>query len=312
MKAMARKREATARTERGDSRCLLILGCGYVGEALAAAWQARGGRVAGVVRDAAHAARLKRAGIEAVAAASPPDAPEALLAGTAIVVDSIPLARQGAALRATQPDWLPELARRMPRLEQAVYLSSTGVYGDAGGAWVDETTPCRPQSARGIERLRAERAWLDSGLPAEVFRLAGIYGPGRNILARLRAGDYRAVRWQPPRFSNRIHVDDIVAALLAASARPRPGRIVNLADDLPYPHADYARELAAAIGAPPPVLLSPDEATRILSPAALDFFRDDKRVSNRLLRRELLPRLTWPDFRAALARRGAAFGEADA
>ncbi|MDX8401083.1 MAG: SDR family NAD(P)-dependent oxidoreductase, partial [Mariprofundaceae bacterium] len=189
--------------------------------------------------------------------------------------------------------------------------STTGVYGDAGGAWVDETTPCRPSSPRGLERLRAERAWLDSGLPAEIFRLAGIYGPGRNILKRLRAGGYRAVRWQPPRWSNRIHVDDILAALLAAIARPRPRRIVNLADDLPYPHADYACELAEAIGAPRPELIAPDEAARLLSPAALDFFRDDKRVRNRLLHRELLPELRYPDFRAALADRTAAFGDAD-
>jgi len=166
---------------------------------------------------------------------------------------------------------------------------------------VDESFPCEPASARGRARLAAERAWLASGLPAEVFRLAGIYGPGRNLVARLRAGGYKAVRWSPPRWSNRIHVDDIVAVLLAAMEAPRPGRIVNLADDAPMPHADYVCELARLIGAPEPILLSPEQAARELSPAALEFFRDSKRVRNTRLHAELLPQLRYPDFRAGLA-----------
>ncbi|MDQ7012202.1 MAG: SDR family NAD(P)-dependent oxidoreductase, partial [Mariprofundaceae bacterium] len=182
----------------------------------------------------------------------------------------------------------------------AGYLSTTGVYGDAGGAWVDETWECRPTSQRGIERLKAERAWLDSGLPVEIFRLAGIYGPERNIIGKLRAGGYKAVRWQPPHFSGRIHVDDIIAALMAAMRRPRPGRIVNVADDEPLPHERYVSELAAMVGAPAPILLTPEEGRRELSAAVLDFFSDNKRIANRLLHRELLPSLKYPNFRTAV------------
>jgi len=279
----------------------LILGCGYVGERLAKACLARGVRVVGTTRSRERAAALEQAGIEAVVTDSPADLPAGLPESVDALVDSIPLSRDGHGMHASQSQWLPLLAPRLTGLRWAAYLSTTGVYGDAGGAWIDETHACNPASARGLERLKAESAWLESGLPAEVFRLAGIYGPGRNILERLRAGGYRAVAWQPPHYSSRIHVDDIVAALLAAMAKRRPGRIVNLADDLPLPHADYVSELARLIGAPQPELLSPEQGEAQLSPAALSFFRDNKRVSNRLLHQELLPELQYPDFRAGQA-----------
>ncbi|RMH50720.1 MAG: hypothetical protein D6682_06390 [Zetaproteobacteria bacterium] len=134
----------------------------------------------------------------------------------------------------------------------------------------------------------------------ELFRISGIYGPGRNLIERLRRGGYVAVAWDPPRYANRIHVDDLVEGVVAAIARPRPGRVVNLTDDLPSPHADYVRALARAAGAPDPLVLAPEEARRRLSPDYLAFFRANRRVSNRLLHRELLPRLRYPSFRAAL------------
>lgn len=141
---------------------------------------------------------------------------------------------------------------------------------------------------------------MKSGLPAEVFRIAGIYGPERNILPRLMAGNYRAVKWDPPHYSSRIHVDDIVAAIVAAMVHPRAGRIVNLSDDLPLPHEEYVQELAAMIGAPEPLILSPEEGAAQMPPAALDFFRDNKRVSNRLMHEELLSQLHYPNFRSAV------------
>ncbi|MFQ5345655.1 MAG: SDR family oxidoreductase [Mariprofundus sp.] len=279
---------------------LLILGCGYVGEKLAKACLAEGIRVAGTTRSKERARQLQEKGFEVVPAASPDVIPEAWLASADAVLDSIPLTRNEGDMYASQPRWLPELAPKLSSVGWAGYLSSTGVYGDAGGAWVDESTVCKPSSVRGAERLKAESAWLQSGLPAEVFRLAGIYGPERNILGRLRAGAYRAVQWQPPHYSSRIHVDDIVAALMAAMNKPEPGRIVNLADDLPLPHADYVMELARLIDAPAPELLSESEGEKLLSAAALEFFRDNKRVSNQLLHRVLLPELKYPDFRAGL------------
>ena len=284
-----------------DIRHLLVLGCGYVGERLASTALARGMRVTGTTRSPERAGTLGGAGIDAVVAASPLELPDELLADCDGILDSIPLHQSEKGLRAPQSDWLPALAPRMRHMRWAGYLSTTGVYGDAGGAWVDESSPCHPHSARGIGRLEAEAAWRDSGLPAEVFRIAGIYGPGRNLIGRLRQGGYRAAAWQPPHWSSRIHVDDIVAALLVAMGLPRPGRVVNLADDCPLPHADYVSELARMVGAPPPEILDAERAERELPPAALAFFRDNKRVCNRLLHRELLPSLRYPSFREGIA-----------
>ncbi|MFQ5519104.1 MAG: NAD-dependent epimerase/dehydratase family protein, partial [Mariprofundus sp.] len=210
-------------------QCLLILGCGYVGGKLAQACLAQGMRVIGVTRSRERADSLQRLGIEAVVAASPADLSRELLAAVDAVVDSIPLSRHEQFMHAGQLEWLPQLAPNLSHIRWAAYLSTTGVYGDADGAWVDESWPCKPTSARGIERLKAEQAWLQSGLAAEVFRLAGIYGPERNIMARLKGGAYKAVQWQPAHYSSRIHVDDIVAALMAAMRKPKAGRIVNLA-----------------------------------------------------------------------------------
>ena len=280
---------------------LLILGCGYVGERLAHACLAAGMQVSATTRSAERADALQAAGISTLQLDTPGQLPDKLLRRVDAVLDSIPLQRSGTAMQASQPQWLPELSGRLPQLQWAGYLSATSVYGDAGGAWVSESDVCQPASERGQQRLLAEQAWLNaSALPAEVFRLAGIYGPERNICARLLAGGYQAVQWSPAHWSNRIHVDDIVAALLAAMQQPRPGRIVNLADDEPLSHADYVCALAAMIGAPKPQLLTPEQGERQLSPMALAFFRDNKRISNRLLHRELLPVLQYPSFRDAV------------
>ncbi len=284
-----------------DIRKLLILGCGYIGTRLAKACLDNGMHVIGISRNAEGAEELRSSGIEPLVAADPSQIPADVYKQADAVLDSIPLERSEAGLTAGQPHWLPVVAGHLRHVQWAGYLSTTGVYGDAGGAWVDETSTCNPTSQRGIERLKAERAWLNSELPAEVFRLAGIYGPGRNIIPRLKAGGYKVVQWNPPHYSSRIHVDDIVAAVMAAMQKPRPGRIVNVADDAPLPHADYVTELAAMIGAPEPVMLTPEEGEKQLSPAALDFFRDNKRVSNRLLHAELLPELKYPSFRDAVS-----------
>ncbi len=254
-------------------------------------------RVIGTVRSRERAEDLATLDIEPVIINQPTDIPDAVLAEVEAVLDSIPLEQTDAGLKAGQPCWVSMLASKMPNIHWAGYLSSTGVYGDAKGAWVDESWPCIPTSQRGRERLLAEKVWLESTLPAEVFRLAGIYGPGRNIVSRLKAGGYKAVHWHPPRFSSRIHVNDIVAALLAAMDKPRPGRIVNVADDMPLPHDKYVCDLAHLVHAPDPVILTPEEGEQELSPSVLNFFKDNKKVSNRLLHHELLSTLEYPDFR---------------
>ena len=280
-----------------DKRHLLILGCGYVGERLAHVCVTEGIKVTATTRNEARADELRAEGISAVVADSPVSLSDELLEQCDAVLDSIPLTRDESGMHASQLQWLTEIAPKLNKLKWAGYLSTTGVYGDADGVWVDESWACNPSSPRGSERLKAENAWLNSGLPAEVFRIAGIYGPERNILSRLRASGYQAVQWEPPHYSSRIHVDDIVDALMAAMQKPRAGRIMNLADDEPLPHADYVIAVAAMLGAPTPEVLTPEEGERLLSPAMLDFFRDNKKVSNRLLHTELLESLKYPNFR---------------
>ncbi|RLL50809.1 SDR family oxidoreductase [Mariprofundus sp. EBB-1] len=279
---------------------MLILGCGYVGEKLAMACLADGMQVFATTRNQERAIALDKRGIASYVVSSPADLPDALLASVDAVLDSIPLSRDEQGMHASQLQWLPLIVDKCSTLRWAAYLSTTGVYGDAEGAWVDESWVCKPTSARGSQRLLAEQAWLQSLLPAEVFRLAGIYGPERNMFARLKAGNYKAVEWHPAHYSSRIHIDDIVAALMAAMQNPRSGRVLNLADDLPLPHAEYVCEVAKLIGAPEPVILTEEEGEQQLSPSVLSFFQDNKKVSNRLLHKELLSQLKYPDFRDAL------------
>jgi len=279
---------------------ILILGCGYVGEKLAIACMSEGIQVIATTRDPKRAIVLDQLGIKSYVVSSPAELPDALLALVDVLLDSIPLSRDGQGMHASQLQWLPELGDKCSNLRWAGYLSTTGVYGDAEGAWVDESWSCQPTSARGSQRLLAEQAWLQSPLPAEVFRLAGIYGPERNVFARLKAGGYKAVAWNPPHYSSRIHIDDIVTTLMNAMQNPRSGRVLNVADDMPMPHAEYVCEVAKMIGASEPIILTEKEGESQLSTSVLSFFKDNKRVSNSLLHKELLPQLKYPDFRYAL------------
>ncbi len=275
---------------------ILVLGCGYVGERLLTKLQEQPNVVLmPVSRDMAKIRRWSDSGYQPL---HMHDTPATLdtraLQHVNIIIDSIPLSRT-THIHASQPDWLPTLLARCPRLQYAVYLSSSSVYGDAGGAWVNETWPCRPSSERGQQRLLAEQCWQRAALPTAVFRLSGIYGPQRNLIKRLQTGNYPVVRWQPARFSNRIHVDDIVQCLEVAIAQ-RPTGVFNISDDHPLPHAEYVQQLAACIGAPPPTVIAPEEAANHLSPAALAFFGDSKRLRNQRLHQELCPTLCYPDF----------------
>jgi nucleoside-diphosphate-sugar epimerase len=276
---------------------LLILGCGYVGKHIAKACIQQNFNVFGTTRNATHTHILQKIGVTPVITQSPLEIDLDILARTTHIIDSIPLTRSNGDTFASQPHWLPKLITQLPNLQWAGYLSTTGVYGNADGAWVDEDYICHPHSPRGIERLKAEQAWLEASPYAEVFRLAGIYGPDRNLIPKLMQGNYKAIKWEPEHFSSRIHVDDIVAALLAAMHAPRQGRIINIADDLPLPHATYVHILAKMIGAPEPMILTPQEGKEQLTPLALSFFSDNKRIRNQLLHDELLPKLNYPSFK---------------
>lgn len=194
-----------------------------------------------------------------------------------------------------------ELAGRARQLQWAGYLSTTGVYGDHGGGWVDEKTALTPNTERGQRRLAAEQQWLalnrDHGLPVHIFRLAGIYGPGRNTLQNLKDGTARRVIKLGQVFS-RIHVDDIAGVLLASMARPNPGSAYNVADDEPCPPQEMVTWGAALLGMEPPPERPFDEAE--LSPMARSFFADSKRVSNACIKSELGYRLLYPTYREGL------------
>ena len=249
---------------------LFILGLGYSAGFIRAAAEARGWRVTGTGR----AGEVDFADDETV---------RALLASATHVLSSVPpaegqdpvLARYGDALTHR---WLG-------------YLSSTGVYGDTGGAWVDESAPVG--TGRRTARTDADAAWLARG--ARVFRLPGIYGPGRNALDRVREG--RAHRIDlPDQVFSRVHVEDIASGVLAAFDAP-PGAY-NFADDLPTSQNAVIEEACRLLGCPPPPLLSLEEAG--LSPQARAFYAENRRVANGKPRRVLGWRPRYPDYRAGL------------
>lgn len=188
------------------------------------------------------------------------------------------------------------------------YLSTTNVYGDHAGGWVDEETPVAPSGPRGKRRAAAEAGWLDLqrrwGVPVHIFRLAGIYGPGRSALDALKGGTARRVV-KPGQVFSRIHVADLAAVLRASMARPRPGAVYNVCDDEAAPPQDVVAHAASLIGVAPPPL--EDLATAALSPMARSFYDENKRVSNRRLKDELGVRLRYPTYREGLV---ALLGEA--
>jgi nucleoside-diphosphate-sugar epimerase len=182
------------------------------------------------------------------------------------------------------------------------YLSTTGVYGDRAGSWVDEESELRPTGERGRRRVAAEVGWLDlwrqHGLPVHVFRLAGIYGPGRSAFDSLRSGRAQRID-KPGQVFSRIHVDDIAQILAASIARPHPGAIYNVCDDDPAPPAEVIEYAAGLLNIAPPPLAPFTQA--ILSDMARSFYADNKRVKNERIKRELGVRLAYPDYRQGLA-----------
>jgi nucleoside-diphosphate-sugar epimerase len=187
-------------------------------------------------------------------------------------------------------------------LRAIVYLATVGVYGDHGGGWVDEQTPAKPGSKRGRERLTAEHAWQAFGarqnLPVAVLRLAGIYGPGQNALVQVASGKARRAI-KPGQVFNRIHVADIAQAIDAAFARKASG-IFNVADDEPSPPADPIVFAAQLLGVAPPQEIPFAEAAASMSPMALSFWQDCRRVRNDKLKRELGVALRYPTYREGL------------
>jgi nucleoside-diphosphate-sugar epimerase len=220
-----------------------------------------------------------------------------LLSGTTHLLVSIPPDLEGDPVLRDFTAYIAALAG----LAWIGYLSTVGVYGDAKGAWVDEESPVRPITERSLRRAEAERAWLEFGAQAgrrvDVFRLAGIYGPSRNVLASLRAGTARRIV-KPGQVFNRIHVDDIARVLAAAIDRDTGARVFNVSDDEPAPPEDVVAYAAELLGLPVPPVLAFEAAG--LSAMAATFWSECKRVKNERIRRELGVELLYPTYREGL------------
>jgi nucleoside-diphosphate-sugar epimerase len=220
--------------------------------------------------------------------------PRSAFDGTTHVLVSVPPGETGDPVLNCHAE---DLRRLGPSLRWAGYLSTTGVYGDRGGEWVDETSPLAPTTARGERRLAAETAWQALGLPLHVFRLAGIYGPGRNQLTSLLAATAKRIVKEGQIFS-RIHVDDIAGILQASIDKPHPGRAYNVCDDEPCPPQDVVAFAAGLLKIPAPPEIPFDQAK--LSPMAKSFYAESKRVANRRIKEELGYRLIYPTYREGL------------
>jgi nucleoside-diphosphate-sugar epimerase len=285
----------------GNVPHLFCFGLGFSAEALARRLIREGWRVSGTCRGEARQKQLAAAGIAAhqFDRSRPLADAAATLAPVTDLLISIPPDEAGDPVLDLHGDALPDIFG----LRWIGYLSTTGVYGDTGGAPVDERAPLRPSSLRSQRRVAAERRWLQlyesDGAPVHIFRLAGIYGPGRSVLDQVRSGEAKRIE-RPGHVFSRIHVDDIALVLRASMARPDPGQIYNVCDDFPAEPGDVVACACALLGVPPPPLQPFEAVAAGMSPMALSFWHDNRRVDNGRIKRELGVHLLYPDYRSGL------------
>ena len=272
---------------------LLVFGLGFSARHVAQRLQIAGAHVTATVRSRAKADGLAQAGI--TARVFSPDHVDAQIADDIAASDailiSVPPGESGDPVLAS---FAAPIAAA-PNLRWVGYLSTVGVYGDHAGNWVDETTPTTPGKGRSRLRTTTEQAWLALG--AHVFRLSGIYGPGRNQLVQLASGTARRIV-KPGQVFNRIHVADIAAVVEASLARPRRGGIYNVTDSEPAPPQDVVAFAAGLCGIEPPPEIPFESAE--LSPMARSFYAESKRVRNDSIKRELGVHLRYPTYREGL------------
>ncbi len=279
---------------------LFCFGLGYSAETLAKRLAAKGWSIAGTARDPANVERLRAEGYDGhplrrragQSGDRPPCSP----------APRISCFRSRRAPKATPCS--ATTARSiagLPTLDWIGYLSTVGVYGDQSGALVDETATPLPNNERTKARVVAESGWLalgeEIGRPVQVFRLAGIYGPGRSALDKLAAGTARRIV-KPGQVFNRIHVEDIATVLEASMARPRAGAVYNVADDEPAPPEDVVTYAAELLGVEPPPEVPFEEAE--LTPMARSFYSNLRRVCNARIKSELGVELAYPSYREGL------------
>lgn len=279
---------------------LFAFGLGFSAQQLAAHLAHKGWQVAGTARDPDKLEHLTAQNYAVARFAGEPGDPDLAggLQGTTHLLHSIPPGPDGDPVLAHYRDAIAELSS----LVWIGYLSTVGVYGDQQGSWVDETTAPRPNSARTEARVAAEMAWLEfgkeTGRPVQIFRLAGIYGPGRCVFDKLREGTARRIKKDGQVFS-RIHVEDIAQVLEASIARPRAGAVYNVADDEPAAPGAVVTYAAQMLGVEPPPEVPFEKAD--LSPMARSFYEGSRRIGNARIKAELGVELRYPTYREGLA-----------
>jgi len=288
-------------TEIGD---VLVVGCGDIGMRVARLWQERRVPVRGLARSKESAARLFGAGIVPVAGdLDRIESLHLLKLNDSLLYYLAPPQRAGV-----RDERIRALLRAHgeARPARVVYLSTTGVYGDRGGEWVDETTPPAPGTDRARRRLDAEtvvRAWgRERGVAVSVLRVPGIYGPGRLPRRRIEEGTPVVDPSEAP-WSNRIHADDLAETCVAAALRGAPDAIYNVSDGEPGTMTEYVLAVADALGLPRPPIVSMAEARRSLDPGLLSFLSESRRVDNRRMLEELDVRPRYASLREGIAAR---------
>jgi nucleoside-diphosphate-sugar epimerase len=276
---------------------LFCFGFGYTAEALARRLSARASALAGTRTSLAEAEPPVGAKLAAFQGDGASGQVRSLLAGSTHLLVSIPPDIEGDMVLRHFRDDLAAL----PELAWVGYLSTVGVYGDWQGQWVDETNPTRPTSERSLRRVHAEKAWLgfgsESGRRVEIFRLSGIYGPGRSVIDNLKAGTARRVI-KPGQVFNRIHVDDIARVLVAAIDTAAGHSFYNISDDEPAPPQDVVAYAAELMGLPLPPEIPFEQAG--LEGMAATFWAESKRVSNARMKSALGVELAYPTYREGL------------
>ncbi|MEJ6402988.1 SDR family oxidoreductase [Yoonia sp. 2307UL14-13] len=275
------------------TKTLLSFGHGFSARALSRLLLPQDWRVIGTTRSEDKAPRLMNEGVEPRIWPGA-DMDPALNAATHVLISAAP-GEDGDPVLAELRD---EIAARARQFEWVGYLSTTGVYGDHGGDWVDETTPLTAATKRGIARVEAEAAWAAiPDLPLHIFRLAGIYGPGRGPFSKVRKGTARRIIKEGQVFS-RIHVADIARVLAASIARPDPGAVYNVCDDDPAPPEDVIAYAAELLNMPIPPAV--DFETADMSPMARSFYAESKKVRNDRIKDELGVDLLYPNYKTGL------------
>jgi nucleoside-diphosphate-sugar epimerase len=276
---------------------LFCFGMGFCATALVRRLPADSWTATGTARSAARVDELRRAGFDACRFDDV--APDTLGGTTHALISTPPGTAGDPVLHAHRAG----LASLLPKLRWLGYLSTTGVYGDQNGNWVDETSPTVPTSERARNRVKAEQDWLAWGhganVPVQIFRLAGIYGPGRSQLDSVRAGTARCIV-RPGQVFSRIHVDDVAETLMMSMAKPNPGRIYNVCDNEPAPPHEVVDFACTLLGREPPAIEPYEAASKTMSDMALSFWQDSKRVSNQRICHELNVQLQYPTYREGL------------